>query len=397
MAFKRMKLMDPIDESKSKAQHAAVAEELGREIRVFKSPSVSISPESSASSNDLNPFTIKHGTMKNSVSDRSLYIESEEEEEEEDEVNEEEGRAKEGADDDEDSDGSDSSSAGTPRRSRPGSYNTAWPQSYRQSIDIYSSVTPPTIGFLQGTPSTLSRLGSSFLTSSFQGRHTPEVISSLIKPLLPTTISEQEQQQQRKSSHSLLPPPIPTKRTSFRKTKEEQKPAAKSFVSHELPTGPRQCTFGQAVLNGINVLCGVGILSTPNAVKQGGWLGLLILLLFAVLAFYTGILLRRCLDSDSGLQTYPDIGQAAFGNAGRFAISIVLYLELYACCVEYIILESEYWWIAYQFSYTLCCDDHSDCSSYNLGSGSKHSQLSLSWRSCCIYIGSIKLVLGWIG
>ncbi|ONK71156.1 uncharacterized protein A4U43_C04F5370 [Asparagus officinalis] len=51
MAFKRMKLMDPIDESKSKAQHAAVAEELGREIRVFKSPSVSISPESSASSN----------------------------------------------------------------------------------------------------------------------------------------------------------------------------------------------------------------------------------------------------------------------------------------------------------------------------------------------------------
>jgi len=77
----------------------------------------------------------------------------------------------------------------------------------------------------------------------------------------------------------------------------------------------------------MNVLCGVGILSTPNAVKQGGWLGLLILLLYAVLAFYTGILLRRCLDSESGLETYPDIGQAAFGTTGRFAVSVSLRME----------------------------------------------------------------------
>lgn len=275
--------------------------------------------------------------MNNSVSDRSLYIESEVEEEEE--VNEEEGRKERGADDDESDDGSDgSSSAGSPR---PSSYNAAWPQSYRQSIDMYSSVTPPTIGFLHGTPS-LSRLGSSFLTSSF--RHTPEVISSLIKPLLPTTTTtaEQQQQQQRKSSHSLLPPPIPIKRSrsSFKKPKEDHKPS-KAYASHELPTAPRQCSYGQAVVNGMNVLCGVGILSTPNAVKQGGWLGLLVLLLFAALTFYTGILLRRCLDSESGLQTYPDIGQAAFGTTGRIAVSIILYVELYACCVEYIILESD--------------------------------------------------------
>ena len=68
--------------------------------------------------------------MRNSVSDRSLYIESEEEEEEE--VNEEEGDTK-ARPDDEASDVSDddSSSAGSPRRSRPSSYNTTWPQSYR--------------------------------------------------------------------------------------------------------------------------------------------------------------------------------------------------------------------------------------------------------------------------
>ncbi|XP_061347040.1 amino acid transporter AVT1C isoform X2 [Gastrolobium bilobum] len=112
-----------------------------------------------------------------------------------------------------------------------------------------------------------------------------------------------------------------------------------SKVSHEIPS--RQCSFGQAVLNGINVLCGVGILSTPYAAKQGGWLGLSILFIFAVISFYTGMLLRSCLDSEPGLETYPDIGQAAFGTTGRIAISIVLYVELYACCIEYLILEGD--------------------------------------------------------
>lgn len=75
---------------------------------------------------------------------------------------------------------------------------------------------------------------------------------------------------------------------------------------------------------GLNVLCGVGILSTPYAAKEGGWLGLIILLVFAVLSFYTGMLLRYCLDSEPGLETYPDIGQAAFGTTGRFVISVSL-------------------------------------------------------------------------
>uniref|UniRef100_A0A0D9VB12 Amino acid transporter transmembrane domain-containing protein n=1 Tax=Leersia perrieri TaxID=77586 RepID=A0A0D9VB12_9ORYZ len=267
--------------------------------------------------------------MKRSVSEErsSFLIESDDDDEE---ANPHPIRKEEEDDDDD----SDSSSCATPR-AHPSSYNThQWPQSYRQSIDIYSSVQSPNLSFL-GTP-TLSRLSNSFLTNSFRGK-TPEIISNLVKPLLRPSTSEDQQQQQhddtRKSSQYLLP----SRKPSLQQIPEDQKPLV---VGHDVPAY-QQCSYAQAVMNGINVLCGVGILSTPYAIKQGGWLGLVILCLFAVLAWYTGVLLRRCLDSKEGLETYPDIGHAAFGTTGRIAISIILYVELYACCIEYLILESD--------------------------------------------------------
>lgn len=72
----------------------------------------------------------------------------------------------------------------------------------------------------------------------------------------------------------------------------------------------------------MNVLCGVGLLSTPYAAQQGGWLGIFILVSFGFVSFYTGMLLRSCLDSQPGLKTYPDIGHAAFGTLGRILISV---------------------------------------------------------------------------
>lgn len=73
---------------------------------------------------------------------------------------------------------------------------------------------------------------------------------------------------------------------------------------------------------GINVLCGVALLTMPYAVKEGGWLGLFILFSFGVITFYTGILLKRCLENSPGIHTYPDIGQAAFGTTGRILVSV---------------------------------------------------------------------------
>nr|CAB3484007.1 unnamed protein product [Digitaria exilis] len=283
------------------------------------------------------------GEMKNSVSDRSFLFESDEEEDDAAAVENGRRGGEESGDDDGGS-GSDSSSpCDSPRVvaahcSQPSSYTQQWPQSYRQSIDMYSSVQSPNLSFL-GTPS-LSRLSNSFLINSFRGKP-PEILSSLIKPLLPTstapTSEDQQQQKQedvRKSSHYLPPS---RKASSLQRIPEDHRPMV---GGHEV--GPyRQCSYIQGVMNGVNVLCGVGILSTPYAVRQGGWLGLVILVVLGALAWYTGILLRRCLDSKEGLETYPDIGHAAFGTAGRIIISIILYMELYACCIEYLILESD--------------------------------------------------------
>ncbi|KAG2334885.1 hypothetical protein Bca52824_006065 [Brassica carinata] len=184
--------------------------------------------------------------------------------------------------DEEDEESQAGSSVPSTPLSRNGSNNdpVSWPRSYRQSMDMLTGVTPPM---------------RTIFVSSFHRRRQSSVSGSF-------TSSTSKQQ--------LL----------IDKDKDEIQnnfvTSIKSFLASHLnlsvpedlsfPQETRSCTFSQSVLNGINVLCGVALLTMPYA---------------------------RCLENSPGIHTYPDIGQAAFGTTGRILVS--------ASCVEYIIMMSD--------------------------------------------------------
>ncbi|KAL5582290.1 hypothetical protein UlMin_014732 [Ulmus minor] len=100
-------------------------------------------------------------------------------------------------------------------------------------------------------------------------------------------------------------------------------------------------SFLKTCFHGLNALSGVGILSVPYALASGGWSSLILLFAIALSAFYSGLLIQRCMDFDSNIRTYPDIGERAFGNIGRVVVSIVMYTELYLVAAGFLILEGD--------------------------------------------------------
>eukprot|EP00803_Ostreobium_quekettii_P004153 evm.model.scf_1095EXC.2 EVM.evm.TU.scf_1095EXC.2 scf_1095EXC:35340-43169(+) len=132
----------------------------------------------------------------------------------------------------------------------------------------------------------------------------------------------------------------------------------------------------QAMMNTINILMGVGLLSVPYALKEGGWAALGVLALICASTNYTGKILSRCQEGkqikidrllgEAGedelrgvarqdlpqaasiplvgkvLKSYEEIGEAAFGREGRQFITAVLYAELLGTCALFFILEADH-------------------------------------------------------
>lgn len=59
------------------------------------------------------------------------------------------------------------------------------------------------------------------------------------------------------------------------------------------------------------------------------------------MTFYTGILLKTCMDADPSVTSYLDIAERAFGRRGRVIVLIIMNSELYLVGTGLIILESE--------------------------------------------------------
>ncbi|CAD6267346.1 unnamed protein product [Miscanthus lutarioriparius] len=200
----------------------------------------------------------------------------------------------------------------------------AWPQSYRQSIDMMSAVPSPRVNTLMAASPSLTRFGSSFLKagSSFFLRKGDGSGLPLTRPLLPPSLSQLSQS----SLHPQQPPPVkqstdgiaqpPRPPPAGHEAELPERPSRACLKSDyiELPPPASKCSRSQSIIN------------VAETLKS------------AADSCYTGLLLKRCIDSSPNIETYPDIGQVAFGIFGRIFVSVILYLELYASCVEYITL-----------------------------------------------------------
>ncbi|GAA5815965.1 hypothetical protein MFLAVUS_009484 [Mucor flavus] len=101
-------------------------------------------------------------------------------------------------------------------------------------------------------------------------------------------------------------------------------------------------TFMTAYFNIVCVVAGTGTLGLPKAFADGGWLGILILILAYSMAVYSGIILIRCLYHKPGhrLHDYKAIGTAAFGWPGYLVASFLHILNLFGCPALYLVLAS---------------------------------------------------------
>ncbi|KAI8974321.1 transmembrane amino acid transporter protein-domain-containing protein [Pilobolus umbonatus] len=102
-------------------------------------------------------------------------------------------------------------------------------------------------------------------------------------------------------------------------------------------------SFLTAYFNIVCVVAGTGTLGLPKAFADGGWLGILILILAHSMAVYSGIVLIRCLYYKPGqrLHGYKAIGKAAFGTIGYIITSCLHILNLFGCPTLYLVLASQ--------------------------------------------------------
>ena len=91
---------------------------------------------------------------------------------------------------------------------------------------------------------------------------------------------------------SMVGPPLSVSTPQLRQRQPSVRTAAASSGAMAMPSEAAEtagtCSSVQAVLNLVNVMMGVGLLTLPYALNSSGWVGLLLLWLMGVVCNYTG-------------------------------------------------------------------------------------------------------------
>ncbi|VFQ71699.1 unnamed protein product [Cuscuta campestris] len=177
-------------------------------------------------------------------------------------------------------------------------FSQQWPQSFRETIDSYSIAASPGVGLL--------RRGSSIAFSPYDTNKS-HVDSEEKENLIPEAT---------KPNQKGFGDGISSKHSSC-----SEKAPLHEKLTGELPIS-HGCSMTQTVFNGLNVMAGIGLLSTPFTVKEAGWASIAVLVIFAVICCYTASLMKLCFESKDGMTAYPDMGEAAFGRYGRIIASV---------------------------------------------------------------------------
>ncbi|THG09038.1 amino acid transporter AVT1H [Camellia sinensis] len=96
-------------------------------------------------------------------------------------------------------------------------------------------------------------------------------------------------------------------------------------------------SFAHAVINMVGMLIGLGQLSTPFALQNGGWSSAFLLVGLGIVCAYSSHLLGKCLSNNPKLMNYTDIGHHAFGTKGRLLAASFIYMEIFMALVSYTI------------------------------------------------------------
>ncbi|XP_077224257.1 amino acid transporter AVT1H-like [Tasmannia lanceolata] len=105
--------------------------------------------------------------------------------------------------------------------------------------------------------------------------------------------------------------------------------------------GRANSTFLHSVLNMVGILIGLGQLSSPYALENGGWASAFLLVGLGIACAYTSHVMGKCLQENANSRNFQDIGQQAFGMKGRLIASTYMYMETFLSLVAYTISLSD--------------------------------------------------------